>query len=468
MSRFVWTLLPFMLLSGVFANAQNNTNELAVERLAEAVRFKTISYQERELIDYEEFLRFHQFLQASFPRVYSELQVEVVNNYSLLMIWRGSDDTLKPVLFTAHMDVVPVEPGTEGDWQHPAFDGVVADERVYGRGTLDDKQGMMGLLEAAESLLAEGFKPGRTLVMAFGHDEEISGKDGAAQLAARMQELDLHFAWMVDEGGMIVSDNPMLPDRPVAVVNVAEKGYVTLTLTATGAGGHSSRPPKISTIGRLSAALALIENNPFPTRLVGPVESMLETMAPHVEQPQRFVFNNLWLTGGIVANQMAEDPLTNSYVRTTTALTMFNAGIKENVVPQRAEAKVNFRLLPGDTPDMVVQRIKEIIDDPQVEISYDDWDDIPPISDYEGGGYAVIAKAVNAVYPDVVVVPSLLTATTDTRHYIEQADDLYRFHGMMLSIEQASSVHGTNEFIDVQSYQQSIEIARKMMQLGAQ
>lgn len=462
MPRILIILLPWLLMSPV-----SKAGDTPVDRLAQAVRFKTISYQDRDLIDHGEFLRFHAFLRASFPLVFAELQVETVNDYSLLIRWLGSDAGLDPVLFTAHMDVVPVEPGTEGDWDHPAFAGVVADGRIYGRGTLDDKQGVLGILEAAESLLVEGFAPARTLVFAFGHDEEISGREGAAKLAVRMQELGLRFTWMVDEGGFILSDNPLLPGQPVAIVNVAEKGYLTLTLVATGEGGHSSRPPETSTIGRLAAAMVRIENNPFPVRLVTPVEAMLEAMAPHMEQPERFVFGNLWLTGGVVADRMAQDPLTSSFVRTTTALTMFNAGVKENVIPQRAAAKVNFRLLPGDTPDSVVERITTIVNDPAVEIRYDEWDRIPAVADYAGGGFAPISEAVTSVYPDAIVVPSLLTATTDTRNYIDVADNQYRFHGMLVESNQVTSIHGTNEYVGVESYEKSIEVARQMMKIGA-
>ena len=464
MPRYFATLLPALLL--VIATI-SHAGASPAQRLGEAVRFQTISYQDRSQIDYQEFLRFHEFLRTSYPLVFGQLSVETVGNYNLLIHWPGSDPALQPILFTAHMDVVPVEPGTEQDWQHPAFDGVVADGRVYGRGTLDDKEGLMGLLEAAETLLAQGFSPRRSIVLAFGHDEETGGKQGAAIIAKRMRELDMHFEWMVDEGGMILSDNPMLPGKSMAMINIAEKGYLTLTLVAQGDGGHSSNPPKISTIGRLSAALARIEDNPFPPRLVGPVQAMLETIAPHVGQPERLVFNNLWLTGGIVADRMAEDRLTIPFVRTTTALTMFNAGIKENVVPQRAEAKVNFRLLPGDTPQMVADHVEATVDDPLVEISYDQWDAVPLVADYEGGGFAVIAAAVAAVYPAAVITPSLLTATTDTRHYIDLADNQYRFHGIMIVSSQAKSIHGTDEYIAVDSYEKSIAVARQMMEIGA-
>lgn len=463
MSQIVPAVLAALLLGSSMSSAAASP----AQRLGEAIRFQTISYQDRSRIDLEEFRRFHDFLRATFPRVFAQLEVETVNGYSLLLRWPGGDPALEPILFTAHMDVVPIEPGTEADWTHPPFAGVVADGRVYGRGSLDDKMGVLANLEAVESLLAEGFVPARTMVFAFGHDEEISGKEGAGKLAERMREQGWHFTWMVDEGGMLISDNPLLPDKAVAIINVSEKGYLTLTLVATGEGGHSSRPPKVSTIGRLSAALERIESNPFPTRMVGPVAAMLESMGPHLEQPNRFFFDNLWLTGGVVADRMSEDPMTNSFVRTTTALTMFNAGVKENVVPQRAEAKVNFRLLPGDTPETVVRYITELVNDPQIEISYDQWDKVPGVSDYSGGGFTVISEAISAVYPDAVIVPSLLVATTDTRHYIEVSDNQYRFHGVMVDSSQAASVHGTNEYVDVDSYENAIAIARQMMVLGA-
>ncbi|MAT91343.1 MAG: hypothetical protein CME59_01950 [Halioglobus sp.] len=459
--------LPAILCLGAFLVAAQVQAQPPVERLAQGVRFRTISYQEPGRVEHAEFRRFHAFLRASYPRVFDSLSVETVNDYSLLLHWPGSDSRLAPILFTAHIDVVPIEPGTEADWPHPPFAGVIADGRIHGRGTLDDKQGVLGLLEAAESLLAEGYAPRRGIVLAFGHDEEIGGDAGAAALAARMRERGWQFHWMVDEGGMIVTDNPLLPGRPVAMINVAEKGYVTLTLVATGEGGHSSRPPRISTIGRLAAALEKIESNPFPPELPGPVAAMLTGLAPHLEQPQRFIFDNLWLTGSLVAGQMSQDRLTNSFVRTTTALTMFNAGVKENVVPQRAEAKVNFRLLPGTTPEQVVQRITRLVDDPQVQVIASEWDNIPPVADHEAEGFAVIAAAATAVYPDVVVVPSLLTATTDTRHYIDLAQNQYRFHGMRISASQASSVHGTGEYIDIDSYLGSIEVARHMLREGS-
>lgn len=460
-----FTAIPFALALLIWSGASAAS---PADNLAKSLTFRTVSQQDRDEIDYGEFDKLHDFLRATYPRVFSELDVEVINNYSLLIQWKGSDAAVKPILFTAHMDVVPIEPGTEADWEHPPFDGVVADGKVYGRGSLDDKVGVIGLLEAVEQLLGIGFQPRRGIVLAFGHDEEISGYFGAVALASRMQELGLHFSWMVDEGGAVLDGLSALPGRPIAMISIAEKRAFTVTLRARGHGGHSSNPPAVSTIGRLSTALAKIEQNPFPTRLVGPVESMLETLAPYNPWPNRFILGNLWLTGSLVASQMGDDPMFASSVRTTTALTMFNGGVKENVVPQLAEAKVNFRLLPGDSPEMVISRIEKLVDDPEVDI-------IPgrpmvsvPVAEFPGGGFAVIAEAANSVYPNAVVAPALVSGATDARHYASVADSHYRFHGVKLSSHQLKSFHGTNEYVDIESFENSIEIAVQMMRLGSQ
>jgi carboxypeptidase PM20D1 len=305
------------------------------------------------------------------------------------------------------------------------------------------------------------------VVFAFGHDEEIGGRDGAGKMAARLRERGLSFDWMVDEGGLVVLDSPALPDRQLAMINVAEKGYLTLILEATGEGGHSSQPPRISTIGRLSRALANIEDNPFPAKVGPPVDAMLEALAPYSPQPQRFVFENLWLTAPLVAMQMSSDRSTNAMVRTTTALTMMNAGVKENVVPQRAEARVNFRLLPDTTVQMVLDHVTEVVDDPEVSIRYERWDNRPGVADHEAEGYAAIAEAITAVYPDAVVVPSLLVATTDTRHYVDLARNQYRFHGMIVPMADVSGIHGTDEQLSVQGIENAVRVAEGMIRLGA-
>jgi carboxypeptidase PM20D1 len=465
MSRLSLAVIPSLIL----ALLSLPVSASPADNLAQAVRFKTVSEQDRSKIDYSQFDQFHLFLQQTYPLVFTQLRVERINGYSLLIQWPGSNpDGKQPILIASHMDVVPVEPGTEADWEYPPFDGVVADGKIYGRGTLDNKQGLIGWLEAAEQLLTEGFQPQRNVVFAFGHDEEITGYNGAAFIAKRMQELGLHFEWMVDEGGLIVADYAMVKDHPVAIINVGEKRSLTITLIATGEGGHSSSPPAVSTIGRLAAALAKIEQTPFPTRIEGPVAAMLEGIAPYADQPMKIMFNNLWLTSGLVGYQMSKDRNSVGFVRTTTALTIINAGVKENVIPQRAEAKINFRILPGDTPQTVVKTIRKIIDDKNIEIVFDEGLPAAPVADYVGSGFKVLHRATQAVYPNAVVVPSLLFAATDTRHYIDLVDNIYRYYGVIMELSQTKSIHGTDEFVSVESFNKSIEIAVEIIRLGSE
>ena len=439
----------------------------ASENLAAALRFPTVSHQDPAQFDSLAFLDLQAYLRETYPRVFSELEVEVINGYSLLITWAGTDEQRPPVLFTAHRDVVPVEPGTEGDWSHPAFAGVIEDDTIYGRGSLDDKVGVISLLEAAEGLLMEGFQPQRTLVFGFGHDEEIGGRAGAGMIAQRLRERQLHFDWMVDEGSVIAADSPLMPGRKVVMIGVAEKTYLTLILTARGRGGHSSVPPPQTTIGRLAAAVVKVENNPFPAKLVQPVITMLERTAAHVDFPNNLVFSNLWLTGSLVADRMTEEPLSASMVRTTTALTVFHAGVKDNVIPQMAEARINFRLLPGDTPDQVIEYVRRVIDDPGITVEpAQEWADTPPVAAMEGGGYDIIAAATQLVYPQSVVVPWLMSGATDVRHYIDLADNHYRFHGIVVGMDQVPGIHGTDERLGVESFENAVTIAAEMLQLG--
>ena len=169
------------------------------------------------------------------------------------------------------------------------------------------------------------------------------------------------------------------------------------------------------------------------------------------------VLGNQWLTEPLLISQMDEG-VTRSMIRTTTAVTMFNSGVKENVIPQRAEAKVNFRLLPGDTKESLIASVKAIIDDPGVEVTAGVWNVIPRVADRNGIGYQKITEAVNEAMPDAIVVPGLLIATTDTRHYEDLVDEVYHFQPFFIELEEAGGIHGTNEKVRVESYLESIEL----------
>ena len=440
----------------------------AVERMAQALRLATVSYQDAKQIDYAQFDAFIALLRRNYPRVFSSLDIELISGYSLLIIWPGSDSTLNPVLFDAHYDVVPIEPGTAADWQHPPFAGVVDDGYLWGRGALDDKFAVITYLEAVERLLASGFTPARSLYFSLVHDEEIGGYQGAARVAEELQARKKKFAYMVGEGGMLLDQAELLDGQTMAMIALAEKTYVTLTLSCRGDGGHSSMPPANNAAARLAAAVARIHHNPLPAALAAPVTDMLNTLGALRGGFDGWMMRNQWASGWLLKKQMAKERSNNALVRSTAAVTMLHSGVKENVVPQQASATVNMRLLPGVQVADAVASIREIIDDEAIVVAVESWGQAPPVADIHAEGYQRIERAIQREFSDAAVVPGLLVATTDTRHYQALADNIYRFRAYRLPLSDAASIHATNERIAVQSFLQAIQFSEQLIRQVAE
>ncbi len=344
---------------------------------------------------------------------------------------------------------------------------MIADGFIWGRGALDDKASVIATLEAIEVLLAQQYQPQRSLYFSFAHDEEIGGAEGAANISAHLKQAGVQLAYMIGEGGLVVENNPLLKGKTMAMVALAEKTYITLTLHADGDGGHSSTPPKNNAVIRLARAVTALHENPFEPQLVKPVAQRLEVVGPHIGGIQGFLFANQWLTKPVLLAAMADDRTTNALVRTTTAVTMFDAGIKENVISQKAQAKVNFRLLPGFTPEQLIVEVTEIIDDPSIKIESDQWKTSPPMADMHTEGYKRIEQSINHVLPEAVVAPGMLMASTDTPHYIGVAEQIYRFHPHTMPMEDAASIHATNERVGVEAMVQAVQVSQQLIQNAA-
>ncbi|MDO9355535.1 MAG: M20 family peptidase, partial [Solirubrobacteraceae bacterium] len=343
----------------------------AAERLGAAVRLKTIASRDDVDANADQFLALHTLLQQSFPKAHAVLQREVVGKYGLVYTWQGSDPKAAGFGLMAHQDVVPVAPGTEGDWQQPPFSGVLKDGFVWGRGSWDDKGNLMSMMEAVELLAASGFTPSQTVYFIFGQDEEVSGLRGAAQIAKLFKERGIHLQFVLDEG-LLITDGVLAGlNKPAALVGVAEKGYMSLLLSATATPGHSSMPPPEaghSAIGMMSAALARLEDHQMPLAVRGLSQEMFETLAPEMSGMNRVFLSNMWLFKPVIEAQLKKGASTNASLRTTTALTVINAGEADNVLPGRANATVNFRLLPGDSSDAVVEHVTKTIANPAIKV----------------------------------------------------------------------------------------------------
>lgn len=433
----------------------------AVERLSRAIQFRTVSHRDPARSSSAEFARLRDFLRDAFPLVHAQLEREVVGAHSLLYAWRGADSALKPMLLMAHMDVVPAD---EQGWRHSPFSGALADGYVWGRGAMDDKASVLGILEAVELLLAENFKPKRTVYLAFGHDEEIGGELGARRIAGLLRARGVSLDVVLDEGLSIMTG--MIPGiaAPVALVGMAEKGYLSLRLTAQTPPGHSSVPPAESAIALLSRAIGRLDQNPFPSRLAGASRAMLEFLAPEMPWGHRLVLANLWLFDPLVRRQLSQSPLTNALIRTTLAPTILQAGIAENVLPSEAAATVNLRLLPGDSIAAATERVRRTIADPRIAVApLAVRSEASAVADPDVAAFQAVSRTIRQIAPDAVVAPGLLVAATDSRHYAALARTIFRFLPIRLGPDDVKRYHGIDERISFEDYERCVRFYAQLI-----
>lgn len=425
--------------------------ERAVTSLQEALRLETISYEEPHLWDFEPFARLHEILEQRFPLVHERLEKETVSDYSLLYTWRGAAPEEKALILLAHQDVVAAPDAAI--WEHPPFSGAVADGFIWGRGTLDDKGSMIGILEAVETLLENGFVPERTVYLCFGHDEEVGGWNGAAKTAETLRDRGVTAKMSLDEG-MAVIDGALLGlDVPIAFISLTEKGYLSLELTARGNPGHASTPPRETTLGILSRAVTRLEENPMPASLPEPVRLMFRYLGPEMPFPANVVFANLWLTKPLVMRQLASARATDAAIRTTTAVTIMEGGIKDNVLPAEARAVVNFRPKPGKTIEQVIGRVRETINDDRIEVRpLRRPVESPPMARTDGPAFAALQETIRQVFSEAIVAPAMMLGGSDTHHYAEVAEDRYGFLPLDFSVEDLERIHGPNERISVEAF----------------
>ena len=335
---------------------------------------------------------------------------------------------------------------------------------------MDDKQTIVGLLEAVDVLLAKGFEPKRTIYLAFGQDEEIGGLEGAEKIAQLLKSRGVRLAFAMDEGGFLSRGLVPGVSAPVAMIGTSEKGYLSLMLTVEMPGGHSSVPPKESSIGILASAVRRIEKHPMPAHVHGPVGEFLEYAGGSASFPLVVVFKNMWLFGPIVQRILESSPDSNATLRTTAAATIFQAGTKDNVRPSQARAVVNFRLLPGDTIAGVMEYVRKTVNDPRVKLAPIDGElpaEPSARSSVESPNFGMMQKTLAEVYPEAVVAPFVFVAATDSKHFLLLTNDVYRFAPMVLESEDVGRIHGTNERIGVENFARMIDFYCQVMRNAA-
>ncbi len=417
----------------------------ATARFQELIRFRTVSHMDETLEDATEFTRLQDYLTTAYPHVTAACQREILGRRGMLYRWPGKASDSASVLM-AHYDVVPVE---ESEWREPPFSGVIKDGELWGRGTLDTKGTMHGILEAAEMLIQQGFQPENDVYFAFGGDEEIFGGDAPA-IVAELQKRGIQPAFVLDEGGAIVENVFPGVKKPAAVIGIAEKGAICVDVTARGKGGHASAPPASQAMGRLGRALHRLEKKPMPFTLTKPALEMFDVMGRESTFLFRLIFANLWCFAPVLnlICRLSGGEL-NALVRTTCALTMAQGSKAYNVLPTQVTAGVNLRLICGDTIEAAMGRMEKIIGDHSVSLTFVSGENASRISQTGDGAWNRLEEAISAAYPGVIVSPYLMLAGSDSRHYSKFCDHVFRFSGMPLSKEQRGLIHNANERIPV-------------------
>ncbi len=422
-------------------------SDSAIEHMQQSVRIKTISNENIEEFEGGPFLAFHTFLATTYPLTDSLLKREIINKYSLLYTWQGSDSKASSMVLMAHIDVVPIDEPTKNDWKADPFSGDILEDAIWGRGSMDDKGNLIALMESVEQLLKEGFQPKCTIYLAFGHDEEVGGPQGAAHLAKALKDRGVHAEFVLDEGGFVL--NGMIPgiDDPVALIATAEKGFLTLELAVTTNGGHSSMPTRENAIGTLATAIHDLENQQFEYKPIQASDELIEFIGPELPFISKMVFANKWIFGGLILKGL------NNH--TTIAPTIINAGVKDNVLPTKAVAKVNFRILPGETPESVKEHVIKAINNERVKVEIVVAMHPSEVSSSDTKVFKTMMKTIAQVMPGAVVAPGLTPGGTDTKHYSEVADYFYRFSPMSFAPGQ-DGPHSVNEHLRFEDYRNTL------------
>uniref|UniRef100_A0A3P9J3P6 Peptidase M20 domain containing 1, tandem duplicate 2 n=1 Tax=Oryzias latipes TaxID=8090 RepID=A0A3P9J3P6_ORYLA len=443
----------------------HHQREELLAKFKEAIKIPTVSSETGG--NTSALLQFGQFLRKAFPTVFSSslVQHEMVADYSHLFYVRGSHPDLVPYMLLAHIDVVPAN---ESDgWEAPPFSAKEINGFIYGRGTIDNKNSLMAILQALEYLLLKGYAPQRGFYIGFGHDEEIRGFNGAMNIVRVLKQRNVQLSFVLDEGLAVMDGIISGLEGPAALIGLSEKGSANVKLSVSTAPGHSSIPPRESSIGILAGAVKRLEDNPMPRLFgLGPERTTFEHLAHKFSLPLKFVMSNFWLFSSILSRVLERKPDMNAFVRTTTAVTIFNGGVKMNVIPSYAEAYVNLRIHSAQTLQEVMDLIEATVGDPRVKVELVDGFDPLPVSsaDERSFGFQIIKKTVLDLFPTVTVAPGICIGNTDSRHFKDLSKDIYRFSPNWFKPGDVQRFHGINERISKKNYEEMIQFYFNLIQ----
>lgn len=440
-------------------DAIEQNREESVENLAALIKCKTVSYDDHSLEDDAEFEKLVSLLPTLYPNVWKTCPLQRFDGRALLFHWKGKSEG-DPAVLMAHYDVVPVE---EENWEKPAFEAIVENDVLWGRGTLDTKATFNGILTGAENLIRQGFRPEHDVYFAFSGGEEVNGP-GAENIVSYFEQQGFHLRLVLDEGGAVVEDVFPGVKGQCALIGIAEKGLLNLEYSISGAGGHASAPAPHTPVGKLSMACARVESHPFKRHFTKPVLEMFDTLGRHSSFLYRMIFANLWAFGWVL------DLLTkktggelNALVRTTVAFTQMRGSKAPNVIPPTASMVSNLRINPADTVDSAMAYIERVVGDKDIRLTKLTGMNPSPVSRTDCEGWQIVANACAGTWPGCIVSPYLMVQCSDSRHYGRISDRVYRFSAMDMTAEERHMIHGNNERIRLESVCRAVEFFMRVM-----
>lgn len=437
----------------------------AAEHITGAIRCKTVSNPDKTLVDWSEFEKFHKFLEESYPLIHKTMTKEVVKEATLIYHWKGTNPDLEPMAMLAHQDVVPIEEGTEGDWTHPPFEGFNDGELIWGRGALDMKNHLICVMEACETLIAEGFTPERDVYLCFGQDEEVvaSGDSGANAIVQTFIERGIRLDSVMDEGGAIIDLDikGIISGKKLLGVGIAEKGYTDYKVSVHSKGGHSSQPPKHSAVGQLADVIKDLENHQFKAELMPFINGLFEGVGRNCSFPARMLTCNLKYMGPIIKAVMKQIPPAACLIRTTTAVTMCDGSPAANVLAQNASATINFRQMPGVSVKDVETHIRKVVKNKDINVEVLKAKEASKFSSTESRPYKILEQICMQEDPNNIVTPYLVMGGTDACYYEPICDNIYRYAPYNVTIEMLRCTHATNERIPIETIEPAVAFFKR-------
>ncbi len=426
-------------------------NQEYAERLSRMIQAETVSAHGQT--DLSKFYSFHKLLRTEFPALFAVCEFEEFDG-NILLRWSGKDKKLLPILFMNHHDVVEAS----GAWSYPPFSGTVAEGRVWGRGTLDTKGGLWGMLQAGDELARDGFVPSRDIYFMSTCCEETTG-GGADKISKILLERGIRLAMVLDEGGMIV-DEPMSGTKGrYAMIGVGEKGYADLKFIARSSGGHASTPGKNTPLVRLGKFMAAVDSSKiFEVKMSPTVRATLASLSASMQGPLKFILGHPKFFSPLLCKVMPSiSPVAGAMLKTTLAFTMAHGSDGSNVLPQEAYVVGNMRYSHHQGGEGSIRAVTELAKKFDIEtvVLRPGFDS--PLSSHESTAFKLVAEAVGKTYDGVKIAPYVMNAASDSRFMSRVCDNCLRFAPFSIDSKQLASVHGIDENVDVKTLAPAVD-----------